>query len=87
MPEIVSIADGDELAFRAKQVWLLLRALGGKVRISDEEWEQVPDAPDLILDRKDGVMTWTAMEPASPVVADLDPPEMPGQMPLPGVNP
>jgi hypothetical protein len=91
MPEIVSIADGDELAFREKAMWLLIRKLGGEVVISDEEWSHVPEAPELILARTDGAMRWVAtrryvipvLEPASPVAAALDGPEMPGQQPLP----
>jgi hypothetical protein len=93
--EIVSIADTEDLLFRYKAMWLLIRRLGGEVVISDEEWAHVPEAPELILARTDGAMRWVAtrryvipvLEPASPLGADLDGPEMPGQLPLPGTEP
>ena len=87
MPEHETVALADEVLWGKRAMWLLLRALGGKVTISDEEWARVPERPELILDRADGVMRWTAREPALPVAAELDPPEMPGQLPLPGVAP
>ena len=94
MPERITIADGDELAFRERAMWLLLHEFcGGSVSITDEMWARVPERPELILDRADGVMRWTAQEaavkpePASLVAAELDPAEMPGQLPLPGVAP
>jgi hypothetical protein len=95
MPERISIADGDELAFRYKAMWLLIRRLGGEVVISDEEWSHVPEAPELIMARTDGAMRWVAtrryiipvLEPASPLAADLEPSEVPGQLPLPGTEP
>jgi hypothetical protein len=87
VPEVVSIADGEEILWHKRALWLLLRALGGKVSITDEEWARVPERPELILDRSDGVMRWTAREPASPLAAELDGPEMPGQLPLPGTEP
>jgi hypothetical protein len=95
MPEIVSIADGDEVAFREKAMWLLIRKLGGEVVISDQEWEMVPEEPELIFARTDGAQRWVAtrryivpvLEPASPLAAELDGPEMPGQLPLPGTEP
>ena len=60
MPEIVSIADGEELQFREKAMWLLLCKLGGEVVISDEEWSRVPEAPELIMARTEGAMRWVA---------------------------
>ena len=87
MPEHETIALAGEVAFRTKAMWLLVRHLGGKVSITDEEWARVPDRPELILDHADGVMRWTALEPASPLAAELDGPEVPGQLPLPGVAP
>ena len=80
MPERETAAMGEELWWRDRAMWLLVRALGGKVSITDEEWERVPERPELILDHADGVMRWTALEPASPLAAELDGPEVPGQL-------
>ena len=62
MPERETAAMGEELWWRDRAMWLLVRALGGKVSITDEEWARVPERPDLILDHADGVMRWTAKE-------------------------
>jgi hypothetical protein len=60
MPERETIALAEDLAFREKAMWLLIRKLGGEVVISDEEWVHVPEAPELILARTDGAMRWVA---------------------------
>jgi hypothetical protein len=77
--ETIALEQDD--AFWRKAAWLLIRRLGGEVVISDEEWEHVPEAPELILARTDGAMRWVAtrrsaipvLEPASPLAADPDP--------------
>ena len=89
MPENETVADGIELAFRERAMWLLIRRLGGEVVISDQEWEMVPAEPELILARTDGAMRWVAtrryiipvLEPASPVAAELD-----GQLALDSIS-
>ena len=86
MPERETSAMGEELWWRDRAMWLLVRALGGKVSITDEEWERVPERPELVLDHADGVMRWTALEPASPLAADPASPEIDGQLPLPGTE-
>src|ERR1700727_1520718 len=63
MPERETIADGAELDWQRKAIWLLVRALGGEVTIADAEWELVPERPELVIDRADGLMRWTAKEP------------------------
>jgi hypothetical protein len=67
-----TIALAREVAWRERAMWLLVRALGGKVSISDEQWAQVPERPELVIDRSGGVMRWTAREheAALPVAAD-----------------
>ena len=95
MPENETVALEQDDAFWRKAAWLLLRRLGGEVVITDEEWARVPEEPELILARTDGAMRWIAqrryiipvLEPASPLAAELDGPEMPGQLPLPGTEP
>jgi|HubBroStandDraft_6_1064221.scaffolds.fasta_scaffold1907798_2 hypothetical protein len=62
MPERVSIADGEEIRFRERAMWLLVHRRGGEVTVTDEEWSRVPEHPELILDRAEGVMRWTAKE-------------------------
>lgn len=63
MPERETIADGAELAWQKRAIWLLLRDLaGGSVVITDEMWGRVPAEPELIIDRADGLMRWTARE-------------------------
>ena len=71
MPEHETIADGIELAFREKAMWLLLRRAGGRVVISAGEWESVPPLPELVFSRDGDAMVWTAREAASPVAAAL----------------
>ena len=83
MAERETAAMGEDLWWRDRAMWLLVRHLGGKVRISDEEWALVPERPELILDHADGVMRWTALEPAAPVAAELDPPEIDVPLPFP----
>ena len=97
MAENETIADGAELAWREKAMWLLLRRLGGEVVISDQEWASVPERPELIIGREgetrwgktEYLMRWTAREPeaAAPVAAEPDGPEMAGQLALPGTEP
>jgi hypothetical protein len=96
MPENETVALAEDLLFRERAMWLLIRALGGEVSITDKEWERVPERPELILDRSYGVMRWTAREPekASDFIpgfipgaeAESDPSELPGQLPLPGTE-
>ena len=96
MPEIESIADGTELAWQRKAMWLLLRRLGGEAVISDQEWASVPEQPELIIGREgetrwgktEYLMRWTAREPeaASPVAAESGS-ELDGQLALPGTEP
>jgi hypothetical protein len=66
MPERVSIADGDDLLFRERAMWLLIRRLcrdgRAAVTVTDEEWEQVPERPELIIARSGDAMVWTARE-------------------------
>jgi hypothetical protein len=62
MAERETIALAEEVAWRERAMWLLVRALGGKVSISDEQWAQVPERPELVIDRSGGVMRWTARE-------------------------
>jgi hypothetical protein len=95
MPEIVSIADGEEILWLKRAFWLALRRLGGEVLISDEEWSHVPEAPELILARTDGAMRWVAtrryivpvLEPASPLAADPAQPETGVPLPFPEAGP
>jgi hypothetical protein len=49
MPERTSIADGEEIKFRERAMWLLVHRRGGEVTVTDEEWARVPEHPELIL--------------------------------------
>ena len=78
MAEDVTIADGAELAWQKRAIWLLLRRLGGTADITDAEWAEVPDEPELIISRESvtrwgktqDVMRWTARERADEKGAD-----------------
>jgi hypothetical protein len=83
-----TVALAEEAAWRERAMWLLVRALGGKVSISDEQWAQVPERPELVIDRSDGVMRWTAREhEAAPAAAEPAPPQIKGQLALDGDEP
>ena len=58
MPERETAAMGEELWWRDRAMWLLVRRLGGEVTVTAEEWESAPERPELILDRDGGVMRW-----------------------------
>jgi hypothetical protein len=70
VPENETIALAEDLAFREKAMWLLIRKLGGEVEITAEEWASVPEEPCMILGRESvtrwgkayDVMRWTAKE-------------------------
>ena len=53
-------------------MWLLVRRLGGTVAVTDEEWESMPQRPDLIITRAGSVMRWTALEPGPVPAADQE---------------
>ena len=63
MAEDETAALAEEVAWREKAMWLLIRKRGGEVEIADEAWERIPQEPKLIIDRADGLMRWTALEP------------------------
>jgi hypothetical protein len=66
-PEAMAAATGrrtrvleDEVAWLTRAMWLLLVSLGGKVEVSRELWEAVPDRPELTIDQAGEVMRWSA---------------------------
>ena len=84
MPERETAAMGEELWWRDRAMWLLVRRLGGEVTVTAEEWESAPERPDLIIDRDGEVMRWTARE--ADKASDFIPDFIPGQLPLPGTE-
>ena len=70
-PETEALAD--EVLWREKAMWLLIREMyGGEVTVSKAEWEAIPDRPEIVIaGTADGGMRWTARDAASPVAAEL----------------